>query len=87
MALGTRDLLADLAPTSHHDGAIGDFGHVIHRVGDHDHRMAVVTETADEVEDAARLTHAERRGGLVEDDDLGRERGSSRDSDDLTLAA
>ena len=87
LAVGARDLLADLAAASHDDGPVGDLGHVIHGVGDDDDGVALRAQAQDEVEDPARLAHAEGGGRLVEDHDLRRERGGPGDGDHLALPA
>ena len=87
LAVGTGDLLADLAAASHDDGAVGDLGHVIEGVRDDDDGVTLGAQAQDQVEDTTRLAHAERRGRLVEDDDLRGERRGPGDGDHLTLPA
>ena len=50
-------------------------------------RDAMLGEHPHQVVDTGALPHAERRGRLVEDDDLGRERHCPRDRHGLALAA
>ena len=49
--------------------------------------MPSAAQLHDQVENLARLAHAERGGRLVEDDDLAGEHGCARDGDRLPLAA
>ena len=79
--------LPDLAPLAQHDRTVGELDHVFHVVGDEDHRVALGAQLRDQVEDLARLAHAERGRRLVEDHHLAREHRRARHGDRLALAA
>src|SRR5437762_195066 len=64
----------------------GDLEDVVEVVRDEHDCEALVGEALDEVEDLARLRDAERRGGLVENDDLGVPLHGLGDGDRLPLA-
>src|SRR3954467_1146017 len=68
------------------DDAVGDLEDVGEVVGDDDDRVAVLAQALDQREHLGRLPHAERRGGLVEHDDLGVAEQRARDRDLLALA-
>ena len=82
-----RDLFADLAAATQDCGPVGDLHDVVHGVRHDHHGMALVAQASDQVQDLVGFAHAERGGGLVEDDDVGRERRRPRHSDGLTLTA
>ena len=62
---------AVVASEPQHDDPVGDGHDVGHVVADEDHAVAALAQPLDEVEHLGGLRDAERRGGLVEDDDLG----------------
>ena len=67
-----RDFLANLATATHHRGPVGDLDDVVHGVRDDDDGPALVAQ-------------AQRRGRLIQDDDLGGERGGAGHRDRLPL--
>ena len=66
---------------------VGHLEDVVHVVGDQDDREAVVGEPADQVEHLLGLGDAQRRGRLVEDDELGVPQHRARDRHGLPLTA
>src|SRR6266480_1433050 len=67
--------------------AVRDLEHVRHVVADQDDRQAPAAQPLDQGEHLAGLADAQRGGRLVQDDDLGTERGRARDRDGLALPA
>src|SRR4051794_24358428 len=77
----------DPAPEPVDVDAVGDLEHVRHVVADEDHRDARVADLEDQLEHMGGLLDAERRGRLVEDDDLRAERRRAGHRHALALAA
>ena len=66
--------------------AIGDLEDVRHVVADENHRHPLTPHPLDQLQHLPGLAHAERSGGLVEDDHLGPECRGTGDRDRLALA-
>jgi len=60
-----------VAPETQHEDAVGDRHDVGHVVADQDHPEPTLAQPFHEVKHLGGLGDAERRGGLVEHDDLG----------------
>ena len=87
--VGRRGLCVDRAhrlAVAQHGDAIADGEDLVHAMRDVDARGAVVAQTAQPLHQAIGLLASERRGGLVEDEDLGVLRERADDLDDLLQA-
>ena len=71
----------------HHHHPVGDLADEAHLVADQDHGHAVGGEAADHVQDLAHQLRIERRGDLVEEQDLGLQGERPGDRHALLLAA
>ena len=79
--------LGDRPPQAQDDDAVGDGEDVVEIVGDHDDGEPMVGQAPHKLENLLRLRDAERRGRLVEDDELRVPHDRFRDRDRLALAA
>ena len=75
----------DAAVPQDHEG-VADIEDLVEKVGDVDDRLAFVAQTADDAEEDFLFLQAERRGGFVEDHDVGAHGKGTGDLDDLPLA-
>ena len=71
----------------HHLDPVGDLEHVRHGMRDQHHRDPLVPDPFDGVQHVLGLHHAQRRGGLIQEDDLVRPADRPDDGDLLPLTA
>ena len=80
------DRRPDHPPVPQHRDAVGDGVDLVEAMRDVDHRHVMVAQAADDVEEVLDLAVAQRRGGLVHDEDAGVEAERLGDLDELALA-